>query len=798
MKKILLIPFGLIIGSLAFTQQPPKTGLPGTDSIPATSNTIIGLRKSRMILQANRTVFITDRGRQGSFLPDPADRTTPDDSAMTIVSADGLRLKRITDQHMLDVRWFGATGNGGADDWYAIQKGINYILDNTQEGRTLYFPPGVYKISRPLIIARLKNNTYRQVSMNLEGPSNAKDIAYGSANIVPTFNNTFAIGIQLGKGVQIKDLLISGRFLFPNKLNAIQIDTLSFADWKDGSSRDNPVSPYTGISIDPFSDSNSYAHNSDMYPGLHAWCPAGMNRSGSTAIRITGCSITNFIVGVMITPSNQQNGELVDVIDCDISLNKVAYAMGQAQSKECHVEKLKCWGATHTVFDNLSYGFHHTDGAAVPMVDGVNIAGSVKQLCRIHASSFPGVFRNIYSEELFKIGFVGGNASVSFEDCQLDFTQGPGVPYPDAYIQGWGVSFRNCMLRGYTGVKGFRMILTGTNNTYDGGVMNEPPVAMPPVDGIAYATPSFRNIYMYYSGGILANSHPVSVSSPSSYQQANGVRDPVYYGNTCIYTDPFSNLGVQYRFTYNNHYERTVPLSGKPTLHVDLSKWTGWFRLANPADANNLRPGDFIFTSGLPYQDQLATLTAAAYPVGIIQRIDHDQVFLGNLAYGMREGMTQSLWADYYVYANPPFTGDLAAGSNTLVNVQGDVLPLVGSRPDMPMLPTGTYVVSVDPAHRSIRFSNTNTTGHSFTDFTFMNGYPHIDMYSSFDIPALQKNNKTLIGGSLLHRYMDKDVYNLGVNYLLNDANTENYIIRNSNFNGDTTLHKLKFKALEK
>jgi len=785
----------IVLSFCTLVAQRPVSGNPA-DTASHYANTLSGIRNSRPSPE-NKVFFMTDPGRQGSFLADPEDHISADDSAMTLVTSSGLRYKRVVEQNMLNVKWFGAFGNGSADDWRAIQKGINYILNNDHAPRTLYFPPGVYKISKPLIIARLNGKTFQHVSLHLQGSINAKDAGMGSANIMPAFNDAFAIGIQSGKGVLIKDLYVGGQFKLPNSLNSIQIDTLPFAKWTDGAVRDNPLTPYAGIAIDPFSDSTKYPRNSDMYPGLHAWCPAGMSRSGSTAVQIVGCSITNFIVGVMITPSNQQNGELIDVIDCDISYNKVAYAMAQAQSKECHVERLKCWGGTHTVFDNLSYGFRQGDGAAVPMVDGVNIAGSVKELCRIHAPSFPGSFRNVYAEELFRIGYVGGNAGISFEDCQIDFaTHGPGTPYPDFFVLGNGVTFRNCMLRSYTGSTGTRILLSNTNDRFEGGNTNEPPVAVNLNDGIGYPNPSFSNVNMYYSGGVLGNSNNGIVSAETAFQGSNGiVRDPIYFGNTYTFRDAFSNLGILYRITYNNHYERVAPLSGKPVIHVDLARWTASFKLAGLSDAAFLKPGDFILTSNLPYQDGFSQGNAPTYPVGIISRIEGGIVYLENLAYGIREGMALSMWTDYYVCANPPFTGDIAAGSNTLINVQG-IFPAVGDRPDMPMMPVGTYVTAVDPAHKTIRLSGVNNTGRSFTDYTFINGFPRIDMYSSFDIPTLQKYNKTFIGGSCFYRYFDKNISNYGNNYLLNQANTDKFLIINTNIGGDTTLHKLKYKPI--
>ncbi|HEX3934762.1 MAG TPA: glycosyl hydrolase family 28-related protein, partial [Puia sp.] len=136
--------------------------------------------------------YLAEPGKEGVFVRDPADRTTPDDSVMALRSADGTLFRRLADQGILNVSWFGATGNGAADDAFAIQKGIDYILNHPQAGRTLYFPPGSYKLSRPLLIARPDKDRYRQSSINLVGPAGSRDLGMGAASIIPLFNNTFA------------------------------------------------------------------------------------------------------------------------------------------------------------------------------------------------------------------------------------------------------------------------------------------------------------------------------------------------------------------------------------------------------------------------------------------------------------------------------------------------------------------------------------------------------------------------------------------------------------------------------
>ena len=50
----------------------------------------------------------------------------------------------------LNVRWFGATGAGAADDQPAIQAAINYVAG--RGGGTVYIPPGVYRVNSAIQI----------------------------------------------------------------------------------------------------------------------------------------------------------------------------------------------------------------------------------------------------------------------------------------------------------------------------------------------------------------------------------------------------------------------------------------------------------------------------------------------------------------------------------------------------------------------------------------------------------------------------------------------------------------------
>ena len=89
-------------------------------------------------------VRITADGIAGFFKYDPTD-TTSTDNGGTVIVADTKRWKRIFDGSV-NVKWFGAKGDGVTDDTAAIQAAINYA----NGVKKVYFPYGVYKITKTI------------------------------------------------------------------------------------------------------------------------------------------------------------------------------------------------------------------------------------------------------------------------------------------------------------------------------------------------------------------------------------------------------------------------------------------------------------------------------------------------------------------------------------------------------------------------------------------------------------------------------------------------------------------------
>lgn len=92
---------------------------------------------------ANCLYYVTDSGQEGHFSYDPGDATSADNIGTILVSVSGARFKRIY-SGTVNARWFGARGDGVADDFEPLQRALDFV--QLQDGGTVHIPAGVYRI----------------------------------------------------------------------------------------------------------------------------------------------------------------------------------------------------------------------------------------------------------------------------------------------------------------------------------------------------------------------------------------------------------------------------------------------------------------------------------------------------------------------------------------------------------------------------------------------------------------------------------------------------------------------------
>lgn len=99
-------------------------------------------------------VRITTQGISGHFYRDDADVTSADNGGTIIIDASSRRWKRLYDGPF-DAKWFGAVGNGTADDTAAIQAVLDVV--NAANGGAIFLPAGTYKVTAALNITGIDN-----------------------------------------------------------------------------------------------------------------------------------------------------------------------------------------------------------------------------------------------------------------------------------------------------------------------------------------------------------------------------------------------------------------------------------------------------------------------------------------------------------------------------------------------------------------------------------------------------------------------------------------------------------------
>jgi hypothetical protein len=119
----------------------------------------------------------------------------------------------------VNVRWFGATGNGVTDDSAAIQAALNAAADFTNASSTLYFPAGKYRIAQP--VSKDFSTSRSQLIVEGDGSSSKLLLNVSSTATALTFINGYDVLLRnlifvgpddranLGRGISFINVLMA-------------------------------------------------------------------------------------------------------------------------------------------------------------------------------------------------------------------------------------------------------------------------------------------------------------------------------------------------------------------------------------------------------------------------------------------------------------------------------------------------------------------------------------------------------------------------------------------------------------
>lgn len=402
----------------------------------------------------------------GDFYWDPTSTAT-DDSVM-IVKVPSIttgRFKRYFETY-LNVRWFGALGDASTDDYVAMQKAI-FVITKSQGiyPSVLYFPPGNYRTSKPLICANLDIATHRylQTTILLRGDPGGTRLGSQPTTIVgysSAVANSFVICFQLCKSGGIEGIAIYGPYTPPTLSDsAFHGKDITEYNALISGVRISQFSPSGLVMVDPFIGSFTPADGG--YPGLTSWYTDASSQpfptSGSTGLSFKDISLRNGYIGLGYSVNGTtQNGEDMTVdgaimLDCAIGFQSC-----QTEEKANLYYNIMAWGGCHTVLNNRGFG---QQGPGQIYAQNIQMAGRNNRFLTWDVGGYTGsYFNNIYSESLGRFGALTGNFGVQaavtnslFNLATPDETQFKMV---DWHIYATDeITFQNCQIRMYgTGI----------------------------------------------------------------------------------------------------------------------------------------------------------------------------------------------------------------------------------------------------------------------------------------------------------------------------------------------------------
>lgn len=370
-----------------------------------------------------RGVVLRQQGREGLF----ARTTTSRAHDGYMVFEDGAARKwiRITEQDYINVKWFGAVGDGATDDRYAIQRAIDYTIYEDTTIKKVYLPKGRYLISAPIQMgygAGVSGN-YSSVSLLGDGtPPFRGEANYAGTAIETNYSNAPAVNIQGARNSSIDNITFIGL----NDIVGGLSDTSSanINNWLDSGLHANAntrYAPYAAITIDAYSGTApGTPYPSVTYPS-YSGVSGQYSKAASSQVKIRNVHIYKFVAGIVVQPNSDANGDFVQIEKAIIENCAYGISVGNSQSRNMritdgYINAHTCiTNSTHgaqvgrfTMIENVHFGgYQWFNLGSMPYVDGLQV-----NAC--------------YGESFYWIGQFGSGISgafppITFNSCRFKF-----------------------------------------------------------------------------------------------------------------------------------------------------------------------------------------------------------------------------------------------------------------------------------------------------------------------------------------------------------------------------------------
>lgn len=376
---------------------------------------------------------MTDKSRQNSPLGATLDGSAT--SRRRVLTAGGGLLAASTlasaahartgERGVIDVRDFGAKGDGTADDTRAIQDAIDHALKTGAVA--VLMPAGHYRTTDTLHLGY--GDRFTTLALIGEGASYAA--ATAGTVIRPEQIDRPAVNIQGGRASVVRGICVMGRnFDYVDvkvhpKVGAGDPDPIN---WLEPSLRQGLMqfAPYAAITIDAY----AAPPRPDGYPPppLPPWTVAGGVTAGrrfSSEIEIANCWIGGFAVGIAVQPCDADgNGDFLHVSATTFSNSVYGIAVGNTQSRNVAIRDC-FYVRLHTFLTNRYFG--RGIGMLGGPIDNVSGANSFQMLDVLASRAGAIEVSTAYFEAHARIGVwsnnTGFNAAIAFQSCTFNMNE---------------------------------------------------------------------------------------------------------------------------------------------------------------------------------------------------------------------------------------------------------------------------------------------------------------------------------------------------------------------------------------
>lgn len=156
------------------------------------------------------------------------------------------------EEREVNIKWFGAVGDGVTDDYDAIERAVEYVYNNN--GGTIYFPNGNYLVSKPIILkSPSEYGGYTPPLIELKGEGNTSttitkvsDQKFNNINatVIPIRGSTMNIEDSLS-GIKFNNIKIENNStenltyaLYCNKISRLIAEYAAFSTPRENETKD--------------------------------------------------------------------------------------------------------------------------------------------------------------------------------------------------------------------------------------------------------------------------------------------------------------------------------------------------------------------------------------------------------------------------------------------------------------------------------------------------------------------------------------------------------------------------------